>query len=161
MSRSLSLLSFSALVVAAAAAPAFALELPTRPVLTLEAARAVAAAAEAEASARGWPCVISIVDDAGSPILLTRMDNAAVPAGVDLAPGKARTAALFRRESGTLENAINGQRPAAITARGYVLMRGGVPIIVKGQVVGAIGVSADTPDHDEQIAKAGIAALNQ
>lgn len=161
MSRSLSLLGLSALVVAAMATPAFALELPTRPVLTLEAARAIAAAAEAEASAHGWPCVISIVDDAGSPILLTRMDNAAVPAGVDLAPGKARTAALFRRESGVLENAINGQRPAAITARGYVLMRGGAPIIVKGQVVGAIGVSADTPDHDEQIAKAGIAALNQ
>ncbi len=161
MSRSLSLLGLSALVVAAAATPAFALDLPTRPVLTLEAARAVAAAAEAKASARGWPCVISIVDEAGSPILLTRMDNAAVPAGVDLAPGKARTAALFRRESGALENAINGQRPAAITARGYVLMRGGAPIIVKGQVVGAIGVSADTPDHDEQIAKAGIAALNQ
>lgn len=163
MSRTLSLSSLSAAVFAAAVAgtPAFALELPTRSVLTLEAARAVAAAAEAKASAEGWPCVISVVDDAGSPILLTRMDNAAVPAGVELAPGKARTAALFRRESGALESAINGQRPAAITARGFVLMRGGLPIVVNGQVVGAIGVSADTPDHDEQIAKAGITAINR
>lgn len=142
-------------------ASAHALDLPTRPVLTLEAARTVAAAAEAKARAEGWPCVISVVDDAGLPILLTRMDNAAVPAGVELAPGKARTAALFRRESGALEDAVNGNRPAAMTARGFVLMRGGVPINVAGQVVGAIGVSADTPAHDEQIAKAGAAASGQ
>lgn len=103
--------------------------------------------------------MISIVDTAGLPILLVRMDNAAVPAGVELAPGKARTAALFRRESGKLEKAINGSRPAVVTARGFTLMRGGIPITVKGQVVGAIGVSADTPNHDEEIAKAGAAAL--
>ncbi len=103
--------------------------------------------------------MISVVDAEGLPILTIRMDNASVPAGVELAPGKARTAALFRRESGALEDAINGARPAAITARGFVLMRGGVPITVNGTIVGAIGVSADTPDHDQQIAKAGAAAL--
>jgi glc operon protein GlcG len=105
--------------------------------------------------------VISVVDDDGLPILLTRMDGAAVLAGVELAPGKARTAALFRRESGALEDAINGKRPAAATARGFVLMRGGVPLSVGGHVVGAIGVSADIPEHDEQIAKAGVAALSR
>jgi glc operon protein GlcG len=90
------------------------------------------------------------------------MDDAAVPGGVILAPGKARTAALFRRPSGALEDAINsGKRPAVATARGFVLMRGGVPITVGGQIVGAIGVSADIPDHDEVIAAAGIAALTQ
>lgn len=163
MLRKHSLPSLAATAVAAAAivTPAFALELPTRPVLTLEAARAVAASAEAKASSEGWPCVISVVDDAGSPILLTRMDNAAVPAGVELAPGKAKTAALFRRDSGAFETSINGQRPAAITARGFVLMRGGFPVVINGQVVGAIGISADTPDHDEQIAKAGVAAINK
>jgi glc operon protein GlcG len=103
--------------------------------------------------------VISVVDSAGLPILLARMDNAAVPAGVELAPGKARTAALFRRPSGALEDAINGTRPAAITAQGFVLMRGGFPIIVNGHTVGAVGVSADTPQHDEEIAQAGLAAL--
>jgi glc operon protein GlcG len=78
---------------------------------------------------------------------------------VELAPGKARTVALFRRESGALEDTINGKRPAAVMARGFVLMRGGVPLIVGGHVLGVIGVSTDTPDHDEQIAKAGAAAF--
>lgn len=138
---------------------ASAVELTTRPVLTLAAARQVAEAAQAKAQASGWPCVIAVADNAGLPILLIRMDNAAVPAGVELAPGKARTAALFRRPSGALEDAVNGQRPAAITARGFVLMRGGLPLVVNGQTVGAIGVSADTPQHDEEIAQAGVAAL--
>jgi len=143
----------------AAAAPAGAATLANRPVLTLEGARAVAAAAEAKARAENWPCVIAVSDAAGEPLLLLRMDNAAVPAGVELAPGKARTAALFARPSGALEDAINGNRPAAITARGFVLMRGGLPILVDGKVVGAIGVSADTPQHDEAIAQAGVAAF--
>ena len=141
------------------AGPAHAATLPSRPVLTLQAAHAVIAAAEARAQAEGWPCVIAVVDADGLPIALERMDNAAVPAGVELAPGKARTAALFRRPSGALEDAINGKRPAALSARGFVLMRGGVPISVQGYIVGAIGVSADTPEHDEVIANAGIAGL--
>ncbi|ESY94326.1 heme-binding protein [Mesorhizobium sp. LNHC209A00] len=135
--------------------------LPLRPVLTLEAARMVLRAAEAKAKAEGWPCVISVVDSDGLPIILERMDDAAVPGGVLLAPGKARTAALFRRPSGALEDAINGKRPAAVTAQGFVMMRGGVPITVGGNIVGAIGVSADIPEHDEAIANAGIAALTQ
>lgn len=145
--------------VALASQPAAAVELPSQPVLTLAAAKQVLSAAQSKAQAAGWPCVIAVVDSSGSPILLLRMDNAAVPAGVELAPGKARTAALFRRPSGALEDAINGPRPAAITAQGFVLMRGGLPIVVNGHTVGAIGVSADTPQHDEEIAQAGIAAL--
>ncbi|RYF51285.1 MAG: heme-binding protein [Comamonadaceae bacterium] len=136
-----------------------AVELPRAPVMTLSAAQQVIAGAQAKAQAAGWPCVIAVVDSAGAPVALVRMDNAAVPAGVELAPGKARTAALFRRPSGALEDAINGPRPAAITAQGFVLMRGGLPIVVDGHTVGAIGVSADTPQHDEEIAQAGVAAL--
>lgn len=142
-----------------AANVAAAATLPTQPVLTLAAAQQVLQAAQAKAQAENWPCVISVVDAAGLPVALVRMDNAAVPAGVEIAPGKARTAALFRRPSGALEDAINGNRPAAATARGFVLMRGGLPLVADGQVVGAIGVSADTPQHDEEIAKAGVAAL--
>ena len=142
-----------------AANVATAATLPTQPVLTLAAAQQVLQAAQAKAQAENWPCVISVVDAAGLPVALVRMDNAAVPAGVEIAPGKARTAALFRRPSGALEDAINGSRPAAATARGFVLMRGGLPLVADGQVVGAIGVSADTPQHDEEIAKAGVAAL--
>jgi glc operon protein GlcG len=152
-------LSLSALAAALLANAALAETLPTRPILTLDAARTIIHAAEAKARAEGWPCVIAVVDADGLPILLERMDDAAVLAGVELAPGKARTAALFRRPSGALEDAINGRRPAALSARGFVLMRGGVPISVNGQIVGAIGVSADIPEHDEMIANAGIAAL--
>lgn len=143
----------------AAAQLAGAASLPVQPVLTLAAAQQVISAAQAKAQAENWPCVISVVDAAGLPLALVRMDNAAVPAGVEIAPGKARTAALFRRPSGALEDAINGSRPAAATARGFVLMRGGLPLVADGQIVGAIGVSADTPQHDEEIAKAGVAAL--
>lgn len=160
MSARISLVSMSvAAAMSVVAGSAVAADLPTKPYLTLETAKAIVAAAEAKATAEGWPGVIAVVDAAGLPILIERMDNAAVLSGVDLAPGKARTAALFRRESGALEDAINGNRPAVVTAQGYVLMRGGVPLIVNGEIVGAIGVSADTPDHDEQIARAGAEAL--
>lgn len=145
--------------LALASLPTAAAELPNQQVLTLAAAQQVLSAAQSKAQASGWPCVIAVVDSSGLPILLLRMDNAAVPAGVELAPGKARTAALFRRPSGALEDAINGPRQAVITAQGFVLMRGGLPIVVNGHTVGAIGVSADTPQHDEEIARAGIAAL--
>ncbi len=135
--------------------------LPTRPILRLEAARTVASAAEVKAAAEHWPCVVAVVDSDGLPIIVERMDDAMVPGGVYLAPGKARTATLFRRPSSALEDAINAHRPAAETARGFVMMTGGVPIRVDHQIVGAIGVSSDTPQHDEQIARAGVAAFSQ
>jgi glc operon protein GlcG len=134
-------------------------QLAEKKVLTLAAARKMVAAAEAEAQRNNWAGVIAVVDDGGWPILTERMDNAALVAGAELAPGKARTAALFRRPSQALEDAINNGRIAVATARGFVLMKGALPIIVDGQVIGAIGVSADTPDHDVQIAQAGLAAL--
>jgi glc operon protein GlcG len=142
---------------------AVASPLPTIPVLTLEAAQTVAGAAEQTAQANGWPCVIAVVDAEGLPITLIRMDHAAVPGGVVLAPGKARTAALLRRPTSVLEDAINsGKRPALETAgSGFVMMSGGIPLVADGQIVGAIGVSSDTPTHDEIIAKAGAAALKQ
>jgi glc operon protein GlcG len=110
-------------------------ELPKRSVLTLEAAQQVAQAAKKEAADHSWACVIAVVDDEGLPATMVRMDNAAVPAGVEL--------------------------PAAITAHGFVMMTGGVPIVADGHIVGAIGVSSDTPDHDVQVANAGVAALTQ
>jgi glc operon protein GlcG len=136
------------------------IDLPTRPIITLSVAQKIVDAARAKADAEGWPGVICVVDSDGLPIMLIRMDNAALLAGVDLAMGKARTAALFRKPSGVLEDAINKSRPAAITARGFILMRGGLPITVDGYTVGAIGVSADTPQHDEIIAQAGLDALD-
>jgi glc operon protein GlcG len=130
-------------------------------VLTLAAAQKMVAAAQAEAERQHLAGVIAVADDGGWPILILRMDNAAYVASVELAPGKARTAALFKKPSQALEDAINHGRIAAVTAHGYIEMQGGLPIVVDGQVIGGIGASFDTPEHDVQIAQAGLAALNR
>ena len=122
-------------------------------------APASVAGAEAEAERLRSPGVIAVVDDGGWPILLVRMDHAAMLASVELAPGKARSAAMFKKPTQELEDAINNGRIAATTARGFVEMQGGLPVAVDDDVIGAIGVSADTKEHDAQIAQAGLAAL--
>jgi len=120
--------------------------------LTLEIARKVVAAAEAEAARNHLVGVVAVVDDGGWPILIERMDQAAYLASVELAPGKARTAALFKKPIQALEDAINHGRVAAV-------MQGGLPIVADGEVIGAIGASFDTPEHDVKIAEAGLAAV--
>ena len=119
-------------------------------VLTLEIARKIVATAEAEAARNHLAGVVAVVDDGGWAILIERME---------LAPGKARTAALFKKPSQALEDAINHGRVAAVTAQGFTEMQGGLPIVVDGEVIGAIGASFDTPEHDVQIAQAGLAAV--
>jgi glc operon protein GlcG len=138
-----------------------AAQLSEKKVLTLAAAQKMIAAAQAEAERNHLAGVIAVVDDGGWLILLLRMDNAAYVASVELAPGKARTAALFKKPSQALEDAINHGRIAAVTARDFIEMQGGLPIVVDGQVIGGIGASFDTPEHDVQIAQAGLAALTQ
>ena len=128
-------------------------------VLTLEIARKIVTAAEAEATRNHLAGVVAVVDDGGWPILIERMDHAAYLASVELAPGKARTAALFKKPSQVLEDAVNHGRIAAVTAQGFTEMQGGIPIVVDGEVIGAIGASFDTPDHDVEIARAGLAAV--
>ena len=128
-------------------------------VLTLEIARKIVATAELEATRNHLAGVVAVVDDGGWPILIERMDHAAYLASVELAPGKARTAALFKKPSQALEDAINHGRFAAVTARGFIEMQGGLPIVVDGEGIGAIGASFDTPEHDAQIAQAGLAAV--
>src|SRR5271169_4737726 len=108
-----------------------AADLPTRHVLTLESAKRVIAAAEAEALQKGWPCVVAVTDSAGYLITLDRMDNSPMLASVELAPAKARTAALFRKPSQALEDAIRAGPTAAVTA-GFVEMDGGLPLTVNG-----------------------------
>ncbi|MFC0409048.1 GlcG/HbpS family heme-binding protein [Roseomonas elaeocarpi] len=134
-----------------------AAELPRQPVLTLEAARTVLAAAEKEARANNWAGSIAVADAGGALLAMVRLDGGA-PASAEIAPGKARTAALFRRPTAAFEDAINGPRAAAITS-GFNMMAGGLPLVVDGQVVGAIGVSVDTPQHDVALAEKGRAAL--
>ena len=139
--------------------PAAIAQFAQKKVLTLEIARTMVAAAEAEAERSHLAGVVAVVDDGGWPILIERMDHAAYLASVELAPGKARTAALFKKPSQALEDAINHGRVAAVTAQGFTEMQGGLPIVVDNDVVGAIGASFDTPEHDVQIARAGLAAV--
>src|SRR5258705_10196113 len=120
-------LAFGLVSLAAGSAVA---QLGEKKVLTLAAARKMVAAAEAEAERNHLAGVIAVVDDGGWPILIERMDHAAFIASVELAPGKARTAALFKKPSQALEDAINHGRAAAVTAQGFVEMQGGLPIVV-------------------------------
>ena len=131
----------------------------SKPYLTLADARRIAAAAEAEAERNGWAVSIAIVDDGGHLLWLQRLDRAA-PVSAQIAPAKARTAALGRRESKAYEDMINGGRTAFLTAPGIEgLLEGGLPILVEEQCVGTIGVSGVKSSEDVQIGRAGIAAL--
>jgi glc operon protein GlcG len=127
-------------------------------VLSLAAARKVAGAAEQAARARGVDVVVVVVDDAGHILLLERMDGAQV-ASVNVGIGKARTAAIYRRPSRVFEEQIRNGRVAALALADATPLQGGVPILLAGQVVGAIGVSGDTPQVDEDIALAGAGAF--
>jgi uncharacterized protein GlcG (DUF336 family) len=131
----------------------------TKSVLTLDDVKKIAAAAEAEALANKWNVVISIVDDGGHLLWLQRMDGAA-PISSYIAPEKAKTAALGRRESKIYEDMINNGRTSFLRAPQLDgMLEGGVPIVVDGQTIGAVGVSGVKSAEDAQIAKAGIAAL--
>jgi glc operon protein GlcG len=131
-------------------------DLPTKKVLTLEVAKKIAAASEAEAKGRGATVVIVVVDDGGHMLLLERLDDTQV-ASVEVGIGKARTAAIFRRPSKVFEDQVRDGRVAALALPGATPLQGGVPIEVDGKVIGAIGVSGNTPQEDEGIAKVGAA----
>ncbi len=131
----------------------------SKPTLSLSDLRTMAAAAEAEALKNGWAVSFAIVDDGGHLLWLQRLDGAA-PISAEIAPAKARTAALGRRESRVYEEMINQGRMSFLSAPALLAMlEGGVPILVDGQCVGAVGVSGVKSSEDAQIARAGIAAL--
>ena len=126
--------------------------------LSLAAARRIVTAAEAEARSRGLGVVIVVVDDGGNIIELARMDTAQV-ASVNVGIGKARTAAIYRRPSRVFEEQIRNGRIAALALADATPLQGGVPALIDGRVVGAVGVSGDSPQADEEIAIAGARAL--
>ncbi len=131
----------------------------TKPTLSLADVRAIANAAETEATHNGWAVTLAIVDDGGHLLWLQRLDGAA-PISAEIAAAKARTAALGRRESKVYEDMINGGRVSFLSAPVlHGMLEGGVPIVVEGQVIGAVGVSGVKSMEDAQIARAGIAAL--
>ena len=132
-----------------------------KPELQLDDVKRIAAGAEAEALAHGWAVTIAIVDDGGHLLWLQRLDGA--PAvSAHIAPAKAHTAALGRRESRVYEEVINQGRMSFLSAPALQgMLEGGVPILVDGHCLGAVGVSGVKSSEDAQIARAGIAALAQ
>jgi len=133
----------------------------TKPVLQLADLNTIAAAAEAEALRNAWAVTIAIVDDGGHLLWLQRLDGTA-PISSHIAPAKARSAALGRRESRIYEEMINQGRTSFLSAPVLEgMLEGGVPVLIDGQCVGAVGVSGVTSAEDAQIARAGIAALGQ
>ncbi len=131
----------------------------SKPTLELSDLKRIAAAAEAEALKNNWPVTIAIADDGGNLLWLQRLDGAP-PISSDIAPAKARTAALGCRESKVYEDVINNGRYSFLSAPNLSgMLEGGVPIMQNGACLGAVGVSGVKSNEDAQIAKAGIAAL--
>jgi glc operon protein GlcG len=127
-------------------------------VLTLEGARRVAAAAEADARRRGLPVVVAVVDDSGELLLVERLDGTQV-GSIKVGIGKARTAAHFRRPTRFFEEQVRNGRIVTLALEDFTPLQGGVPILAGGQFVGAVGVSGDSPQVDEEIATVGAAVV--
>jgi len=131
------------------------------PSISFTMAKKVMAAAEAEAVKNNWNMVITILDTAGRPVMMARMDNSLL-ASIGVSEGKARTAVGFRRPSKAIDDAIAGGGGAlrflSISGEG-VFIQGGLPVVIDGKVVGAIGVSGGASPQDEQVAQAGLDGL--
>jgi uncharacterized protein GlcG (DUF336 family) len=131
----------------------------TKPVVSHEQVQRILSAASAHALSKQWPVTIAVVDDGGHLLGLQRLDGAA-PISAHIAPAKAHTAALGRRESRIYEEMINGGRQSFLSAPLIAgMLEGGVPIMIDGQCAGAVGVSGVKSSEDAEIAKAGIAAI--
>lgn len=130
----------------------------TRPMLTADDVKKIAAACEAEALKNNWAVTIAICDDGGHLLWLQRLDGAA-PVSTTIAPAKAITSAIGRRESGVYEKMVNEGRVSFLSVDAVTPLEGGAPIVVDGHTIGAVGVSGVKSSEDLQIAKAGIAAV--
>jgi uncharacterized protein GlcG (DUF336 family) len=132
----------------------------TRSMLTLEDCKRISAAAEAEARKNNWNVCVAILDDGGHLLHLFRMDGA-TPANSRIAIEKGRTAAETRRSTAMWEDRVKGGRMAMLKMPGVTPVQGGLPIVIDGECIGAVGVSGVQSHEDEQIAKAGIGVLGQ
>ncbi|GAB6408045.1 heme-binding protein [Pseudomonas sp. MHK4] len=130
----------------------------SKPFLSQAEVSQILTAARTEAQDNHWPVTIAVVDDGGHPLALERLDGAP-PISAYIATEKARTSALGRRESKVYEEMVNGGRTAFVSAPLLTSLEGGVPIMVDGQVVGAVGVSGVKAEQDAQVAKAGAQSL--
>ena len=126
--------------------------------LTLEDAKKAAAAAEAEAKKNNWNVAIAIVDAGASLILFEKIDDTQL-GSVNIAIGKAKTALNFKRPTKALEDVVAGGRQVFLALEGITPLQGGLPVVIDGKVIGAVGVSGVMSSQDEQVAQAAINAL--
>lgn len=126
--------------------------------ISLDTAKKVAAAAVAEAKKNNFTMVISIVDSSGSLTYLEKIDGTQI-ASVDVAIAKARTANNFKRPTKVFEDGVAGGRNVLLSLPDTILIEGGIPLIVDGKIIGAIGVSGGTSQQDGQVAEAAVATL--
>ncbi|BCN37646.1 hypothetical protein ALDI51_09650 [Alicycliphilus denitrificans] len=129
-----------------------------RPGIALAAARSVVAAANAEAGRNGWAISVAVVDNAGELVAFEKHD-AAIGISPAVAIGKARTAALLQAPSKQFEDFVNAGRPSFLSTPGATALEGGIPIVVDGRVIGAVGVSGAHGANDSQVATAAAAAI--
>jgi glc operon protein GlcG len=134
------------------------MQLPTKPVLTLDVAKQMAVAAEAEAVQNSWPVAIAIVDPAGQLIYFQKIDGTQI-GSVEVGIAKARCAALFKRPSKAFADVVTGGNVGMMSLPGAIPVEGGVPLLVDGEIVGAIGVSGVMSHQDGAVAQAGVDAL--
>lgn len=134
-------------------------DMQSKPVLTVVEATRILEAARAEAEKNQWAVTIAVADDGGHLLALLRLDGCA-PIGAYIATEKARTSALGRRESKQYEDMINGGRTAFLSAPLAGTLEGGVPVVVDGHIVGAVGVSGVKPEQDSQVARTAANSLN-
>jgi glc operon protein GlcG len=146
------------LLAALAMTTAASAQVKDRPVLTLDGARTLITAAEAEAVKRGLKVTITVVDFAGVPIAMARMDDASL-VGAEISLAKARTAAGFNNSTGVYEQRLQKEGQLRLLTLPVIASDGGYPIKVGGRTAGAVGVSGATSEEDGLIAKAGIAAV--
>jgi len=133
--------------------------LPYGAPMSLDSAKKAMAASEAEAAKNQWPVAIAILDTTGSLIMLQKLDNTQT-GSAEIAIGKARTALDFRRPSKAMQDVVAGGGAGLrlLSVRSMLALEGGVPVVVDGKVVGAVGVSGVTSEQDAQVAMAGAAA---
>ncbi len=134
-------------------------QLATKKALTLEAAKKLAAVAEAEALKNKWTMVIVIVDDGGNLMYLEKIDNTQI-GSIEVAIQKAKTSISFKRPTKSFEEKVIGGRTVILSLPEVVAIEGGVPIVVDGQYIGAIGVSGGTSEQDGIVAKAAVDAFS-
>lgn len=126
--------------------------------ITLEQAKAAAAAAETEMTKNGWNMVIAVVGPSGNLVYLQKADLAAV-ASIDIAQDKARTSALFRVPSKSYMDRLANGETYILRITGATPVAGGMPIVVGGKLIGAIGLSGGSALQDHQVAQAGASAV--